>query len=182
VRREEFWNRLEFFERYEKMMDSEITGILKAKFDLDIFEADNTSDMFTITVSYPVIHGVIKELKENPQLNFMFLTTLCGIHYPDRELPLGVVYHLHNFHENKRVRIKTFLPSDDPTISTVTDLFATANWMERETYDFYGIIFEGHPNLKRILNVEYLDYFPMRKEFPLEDPTREDKDDRFFGR
>jgi NADH-quinone oxidoreductase subunit C len=72
--------------------------------------------------------------------------------------------------------------ADKPAVRTVSDLFSAANWMERETYDFYGIIFEGHPNLKRILNVEYLDYFPMRKEYPLEDPTREDKDNRFFGR
>jgi NADH-quinone oxidoreductase subunit C len=74
------------------------------------------------------------------------------------------------------------LPLGNPVVPTVTDLFSGANWMERETYDFYGILFEGHPNLKRILNVEYLDYFPMRKEYPLEDPTREDKDNRFFGR
>jgi len=88
----------------------------------------------------------------------------------------------YNFYENKRIRIKTFVNADKPAVRTVSDLFSAANWMERETYDFYGIIFEGHPNLKRILNVEYLDYFPMRKEYPLEDPTREDKDNRFFGR
>jgi NADH-quinone oxidoreductase subunit C len=67
-------------------------------------------------------------------------------------------------------------------VKSITSFFSAANWMERETYDFYGIIFEDHPNLKRILNVEYMDYFPMRKEYPLEDPTREDKDDRYFGR
>jgi NADH-quinone oxidoreductase subunit C len=54
--------------------------------------------------------------------------------------------------------------------------------MERETFDFYGVLFEGHPNLTRILNEDSMDYFPMRKEFQLEDATREDKDDRFFGR
>ena len=57
-----------------------------------------------------------------------------------------------------------------------------ANWMERETYDFYGVNFVGHPNLKRILNVDEMDYFPMRKEYPLEDQTRSDKDDEMFGR
>ena len=62
------------------------------------------------------------------------------------------------------------------------DYFHAANWMERETYDFYGVNFVGHPNLKRILNVDEMDYFPMRKEFPLEDQTRIDKDDEMFGR
>jgi NADH-quinone oxidoreductase subunit C len=89
---------------------------------------------------------------------------------------------LHNLLKNKRIRIKTFVTAGNPTIETITDLFASANWMERETYDFYGIIFRGHPNLKRILNVEYMDYYPLRKEYPLEDPTRDDKTDRFFGR
>lgn len=164
------------------MKNSEISENLGKRFSDDIIEVDTSSDMLTITVAYPVIHETIRLLKEDPSMNFIFLTTLCGIHYPDRELPFGVIYHLHNFKKNIRIRIKTFLPLNNPKISSVTDLFATANWMERETFDFYGIIFEGHPNLKRILNVEYMDYFPMRKEYPLEDPTREDKDDRYFGR
>ncbi len=164
------------------MKESEIIERLKEKFPGDIAETDILSDMPTVIVTGRVVHEVIRFLKEDPALNFIFLTTLCGIHYPDHELPLGVVYHLHALRENQRIRIKTFVSPDDPRIPTITDLFATANWMERETYDFYGILFEGHPNLKRILNVEYLDYFPMRKEYPLEDPTREDKDDRFFGR
>jgi len=155
---------------------------LRNHFEQDIFEMNTNTDMLTVTVSYPVIHDVIRYLKEDPALNFTFLTTLCGIHYPDRGLPLGVIYHLHNIYENQRIRIKTFVTLNEPKVPTITDLFAAANWMERETYDFYGIVFEGHPDLKRILNVEYLDFFPMRKEYPLEDPTREDKDDRYFGR
>ena len=151
-------------------------------FGEDILKMDTASDILTVTVAHPVIHEVIRFLKENEEMNFTFLTDLCGIHYPDRGLPLGVVYHLHNLSENNRIRIKTFVTLADPTISTVTDLFSAANWMERETYDFYGILFQEHPNLKRILNVEYLDFFPLRKEYPLEDPTREDKDDRYFGR
>lgn len=136
----------------------------------------------TLHVDHKHLYEVIRFLKEDEQLGFIFLTDLTGVHYPDQELSLGVVYHLHNLIENKRIRVKTFLPIDNPTVKSVSDIFSSANWMERETYDFYGVIFEGHPNLKRILNVEYMDYFPMRKEYPLEDQTREDKDDRFFGR
>jgi len=155
---------------------------LKKAFSEDILEADTTSDILSITVDHKIIHAVISFLKENENLEFGFLTDLCGIHYPDQEFPLGVVYHLHNMIQGKRIRIKTFIPLDHPNLDTISDIFSSANWMERETYDFYGIIFEGHPNLKRILNVEYLDFYPMRKEYPLEDPTREDKDDRYFGR
>lgn len=164
------------------MDNSFITGILKTRFADGILSVEDECDLLTILVDKEMVHDLIRFLKENELLGFAFLTTLCGIHYPDRELPLGVVYHLHRFSDNTRIRIKTFLPVEKPVVSTVTDLFSGANWMERETYDFYGIIFDGHPNLKRILNVEYMDYFPMRKEYPLEDPTREDKDNRFFGR
>ncbi len=83
---------------------------------------------------------------------------------------------------NHRVRVKTFFGIDKPEIPTVTDLWKTANWMERETYDFFGIIFKGHPDLRRILNPDEMDIFPLRKEFPVEDQTREDKDDTMFGR
>ena len=65
---------------------------------------------------------------------------------------------------------------------TLTDVFSGANWMERETYDFFGVLFTGHPELNRILNVEDMIIFPMRKEIPLEDQTREDKNDLMFGR
>ena len=69
-----------------------------------------------------------------------------------------------------------------PDVFTATQLYSSANWMERETFDFYGVNFVGHPNLIRILNVDEMDYFPMRKQYPLEDQTRVDKDDAMFGR
>ena len=164
------------------MDNKTIIELLQRKFGGNTLSFDEISDMLTLTVDRNMIHDVIFFLKEDATLQFNFLTTLCGIHYPDQPQPLGVIYHLHNLHQNKRIRIKTFVSVSDPAVKTVTDLFSAANWMERETYDFYGILFEGHPNLKRILNVDYLDYFPMRKEYPLEDLTREDKDNRFFGR
>lgn len=153
---------------------------IKEKFSAEIVSIDETSDILTITVNKNCIKEFISFLKD--ELGFAFLTDLCGVHYPDNELPLGVIYHLHNMPQNNRIRIKTFTSVTEPEVSSITELFAAANWMERETYDFYGIIFTGHPNLIRILNVEFLDYFPLRKEFPLEDQTRKDKDDRFFGR
>jgi NADH-quinone oxidoreductase subunit C len=153
---------------------------LNNKFEASILFTEVPDGILTVTISSDSVKSVIEYLKKN--LGFNFLTDICGIHYPDKELSLGVIYHLHNFEENFRLRLKAYVSSNNPVISSMTGLFPAADWMERETFDFYGIIFKDHPNLKRILNVEYLDYFPMRKEYPLEDPTRHDKDDRFFGR
>lgn len=117
------------------------------------------------------------------QQGFNFLTDLTGVHYPDRtDEELCVVYHLHNLRANIRLRFKVYVPVAKPDIVTATAVFSGANWMERETYDFFGINFVGHPNLVRILNVDQMDYFPMRKEYKMEDPTRTDKDDEMFGR
>ena len=126
---------------------------------------------------------VLQFLYDDETLKFRFLTDLQAVHYPDdKGRELAVVYHLHNLTDNLRIRFKVFTAIDRPDVYTATQLFATANWMERETFDFYGVNFVGHPNLKRILNVDEMDYFPLRKEFPLEDQTRIDKDDEMFGR
>lgn len=157
-----------------------IQNSLLEKFSNGIVSFDDDSDILTVTIKKELVVEIIRFIKED--LGFQFLTDLCGIHYPDQELELGVVYHLHNFQNNIRIRVKTFTSVAEPEIDSLTGIFSAANWMERETYDFFGIIFVNHPNLIRILNVEYLDYFPLRKEYPLEDQTRTDKDDRFFGR
>ena len=80
------------------------------------------------------------------------------------------------------LRLKCYLSKENVSIASLVDIFPGANWMERESYDFFGVEFIGHPDLRRILNEDSMDYFPMRKEFELEDATREDKDDRYFGR
>ncbi|MGC4037386.1 MAG: NADH-quinone oxidoreductase subunit C [Chitinophagaceae bacterium] len=126
---------------------------------------------------------VLNFLYDDAELKFRFMTDLCGVHFPENKgKELGVVYHLHNLEDNIRVRFKVFTDVNKPDVYTATALFATANWQERETYKLYGINFVGHPKLKRILNVDEMDYFPMRKEFPLEDQSRIDKDDEMFGR
>jgi NADH-quinone oxidoreductase subunit C len=126
---------------------------------------------------------VLQFLKDDTILQFNFLTDLTAVHYPDdRGRELAVVYHLHNLVDNVRLRLKVFTNIESPEIYTATAIFPGANWMERESYDFYGVNFVGHPDLRRILNVEEMDYFPMRKEFPLEDQSRIDKDDEMFGR
>jgi NADH-quinone oxidoreductase subunit C len=156
---------------------------LNEQFGSQILSAELPYGMLTITIVPTAIVDVLKWLNEDKILKFRFLTDICGSHYPDlKDQELCVIYHVQSMENNLRLRIKAYLPISNPEILTATTLYSAANWMERETYDFYGVIFKGHPNLKRILNVDEMDYFPMRKEYPLEDATRTDKEDQYFGR
>ena len=164
------------------MTNTELQEIIKSKFAEDI-SFDEQYDMLNVEIKKENLISVIEFLRDENSLQFNFLTDICGIHYPENKgKELGVIYHLHSWSNNIRIRIKVFLPVENPAIPSLTKIFSAADWMERETYDFYGILFGDHPNLTRILNEETMDYFPMRKEYKLEDGTRTDKDDRFFGR
>jgi NADH-quinone oxidoreductase subunit C len=154
---------------------------LNEQFGGSIVSAELLYDYPVFTITHDKIHEVLAFLKNDEALNFHFLTDLTGMQTPD-EKHLGVIYHLHNMPKNNRIRLKTFMPIEKPEVHTATDLWPAANWMERETYDFFGIKFKGHPNLKRILNMDEMDIFPMRKEYPLEDQERTDKDNSMFGR
>ncbi|MBK9270561.1 MAG: NADH-quinone oxidoreductase subunit C [Saprospiraceae bacterium] len=139
--------------------------------------------VFTIELPVSQLYRTVQFLYRDEHLGFQFLTDLCGVHYPDeRGRELAVVYHLHSMRNNTRMRIKTFVSQENPQVPSVSGIYASANWMERETYDFYGILFLGHPDLRRILNMDEMVGFPLRKEYPLEDPLREDKQDFHFGR
>ncbi len=164
--------------------NTQIQDKLIETFDTNVFNFQQERDIFSIETTADKITALILFLKNDADLQFNFLTDLCGIHYPDNELDrqFAVVYHMHNWIENKRIRIKVYLDGEKPEIKTVSNIFLSSNWMERETYDFFGINFIGHPQLKRILNMDEMVSFPMRKEFPMEDSGRTDKDDRFFGR
>jgi NADH-quinone oxidoreductase subunit C len=156
---------------------------LTEKFPEQVTGFEEPYGMLTFEASKDLNLKVLNFLYDDEELKFRFMTDLCGVHYPDSKgKELAVVYHLHNLVDNIRIRFKVFTDINQPDIYTATGLFSAANWMERETYDFYGVNFVGHPKLKRILNVDEMDYFPMRKEFPLEDQTRIDKDDEMFGR
>lgn len=164
--------------------NSEIQQILIKKFGTKIEQIHQMHEMLTVEVSSEALFELMKFLKQDHQLSFNFLTDVCGVHYPDysADKTFCVVYHLHNWQKNVRIRVKAFLPNENPEIDSVVSLYPSANWQERETYDFYGIRFKNHPQLKRILNMDEMESFPLRKEFPMEDGGRSDKDDRFFGR
>lgn len=156
---------------------------LQEKFGEQVSGFTDHYDMLTFEAPKELNLKVLNFMFDDEELKFRFLTDLCAVHFPDqKEKELAVVYHLHNLEDNVRIRFRIYTNINKPTVYTSTGLFSSANWMERETYDFYGINFVGHPNLKRILNVEEMDYFPMLKQYPLEDQSRIDKDDEMFGR
>ncbi len=164
-------------------LKAKVEETLLQRFADGLVSATIDYDFPVFVVKRDILAEVIEYLYHDSDLSFQFLTTLAASHHPEeKEAELSVMYQLHNLPENTRIRIKTFLPIDDPSVRTITSVFATANWMERQEYDFYGVNFEGHPNLKRILNMDEMNYFPMRKQYKLEDAKREDKDDSFFGR
>lgn len=160
--------------------DQLVTDRLTAAFGADLLGHERLYDTMSFTVKRERIHEMLTLLKN--ELDFDFLTSLCGMHHPGEELELGLVYFLHSLRNGHRIRVKTRMPLKEAQVPTVTDLWAGANWMEREAWDFFGIKAVGHPNLKRILNMEDFPAFPMRKDYPLEDPTRQDKNDSMFGR
>jgi len=165
-----------------KIANEELLNNISAKFPGQVTAVGEPFGLLTIETGRDQIIALLAHLKNDPALQFIYLTDLTAIHYPEQEKTIGVIYHLHSLVNNVRVRIKVWLADNDVYIPTATVLWNGANWMERETYDFFGVIFDGHPDLRRILNVDDMTAFPMRKEFPLEDPNRVDKKDYFFGR
>jgi NADH-quinone oxidoreductase subunit C len=163
-----------------KLTNQEIIEQLEANFAGKYHTLQEPHGLLTFEVSRQDITAVLTWFKNS--LSFIHLTDITAVHYPEQDKPFAVVYHLHNLVGSSRVRIKVLLEEADLHIPTATTLWQGANWMERETYDFFGVIFDGHPDLRRILNVDEMTAFPMRKEYALEDPNRADKKDYFFGR
>lgn len=166
-----------------ELTNSLIKQRLTEKFGDQVTNVEEPYGMLTFEVPKELNLKVLQFLYEDEELKFRFLTDLTAVHYPAyKGRELAVVYHLHNLVDNCRIRFKVFTDINKPDVFSAVNIFSAANWLEREAYDFYGVNFAGHPNLKRIQNVDEMDYFPQRKEFPLEDQTRIDKDDEMFGR
>ncbi len=165
------------------LTNDSVKAKLIEKFGDQLTDWNEPYGMLTFTAPKDLNLKVLQFLYDDEALKFTFLTDLQAVHYPDNKgAELAVVYHLHNLVDNIRLRFKVFTDINETDVFSATALFQAANFMERETFDFYGVNFVGHPNLIRILNVDEMDYFPMRKEFPLEDQSRIDKDDDMFGR
>lgn len=165
------------------LTNEEVAQTIINQFGEAVGDFDDPYDLLTFSTSRDSIYSVIQYLMNHPIYQIGFLTDITAVHYPDSKgKEFCVVYHLHSLTKNFRLRIKVYLADDDVHIPTVIPLFAGANWMERETFDLFGILFDGHPDMRRILNMEEMDYHPMLKQYPLEDDTRKDKIDALFGR
>lgn len=166
---------MELFDRLQNLLHEKFgTAIVSGQIDYDfpVFVVEKSS-----------IIDVLRFLKEDENTAFTFLTTLCAIHFPENTGgEFAVMYQLHNMQKNERVRIKIFMSEKDLEVPTATVLWPSANWMERQEFDFFGVKFKNHPDLRRILNMDEMNYHPMRKEYALEDAGRDDKEDKYFGR
>jgi NADH-quinone oxidoreductase subunit C len=121
----------------------------------------------SVYVKREAIVDVARFLRDDPELSYNFLENLCGVDYLGRDPRFEVVYHLLSMRNHHRIALKVGAPERDPNVPTLTPLWATANWQEREAFDMFGIIFTGHPGLQRILMPEDWEGYPQRKDVPL---------------
>lgn len=120
----------------------------------------------TIVARAEEILRVVSFLRDDPQCRFVCFIDICGADYPAREKRFDVVYHFLAPHHNRRIRVK--VQTDEVTpVPSIINLFPAANWFERETYDLYGVLFSGHPDLRRLLTDYGFEGHPLRKDFPL---------------
>ncbi|MBZ0281997.1 MAG: NADH-quinone oxidoreductase subunit C [Anaerolineae bacterium] len=124
----------------------------------------------TIVVKRERIADVALYMRDTPGLLFNFLSDISAVdYYPEYSRPerFGVSYHLYSMLYNRRLRLKVFVPEEDTTVPTVTDVWPGANWLEREIFDLMGITFDGHPDMRRLLMPEDWDGHPHRRDYPL---------------
>jgi NADH-quinone oxidoreductase subunit C len=123
-------------------------------------------DELTVVVRADDIVRIVAFLRDDPRCRFISFLDICGVDYPGREKRFDVVYHLLSPHLNHRIRLK--VETDEVTpVPSIISVFPSANWFEREAYDLYGILFSGHPDLRRILTDYGFQGYPLRKDFPL---------------
>jgi NADH-quinone oxidoreductase subunit C len=144
----------------------ELKSYVSSKLSEDILETFLANDELTFTVKRDKICRILTFLRDDELCKFEILIDLCGVDYPERDMRFDVVYHLLSPRLNQRIRVK-IMTDDNLTVDSVIDIYEAANWFEREAYDMYGILFVGHPDLRRLLTDYGFDGFPLRKDFPL---------------
>jgi NADH-quinone oxidoreductase subunit C len=156
------------------MKPLEIAERIKDRFPDEVLGVNNFRDQVYVSVKRNRIIEICRYLHDDPDISMDYLTDLCGIDYPGREFRFEVVYNLYSLRYRHRIGVKAQIPEDDPSIDSVVSIWSGANWHEREACDMYGIVFRGHPDLRRILMPEDWEGFPLRKDYPLKGP--EDKE------
>jgi NADH-quinone oxidoreductase subunit C len=150
-------------------IESQVFETLKDKFGDKITGCGKFADQLSIFVASDIIFDLAEFMKDDDQTRFNLLSDICGVDWigcPDMRFEL--VYNFYSIEKNLRVLIRITLPdSEEPGIKSLEPIYAGADWLEREVYDMLGIIFEGHPDLRRIITPEGLEGYPHRKDFPL---------------
>ncbi len=139
---------------------------LKTLLGAAILSSRTSHGELTLNIARDTIVDVLKFLRNDPKCRFEVLIDICGVDWPARENRFDLVYHLLSPRLNQRVRVKLETDETMP-VASVVDVFSAANWFEREAYDMYGILFSGHPDLRRILTDYGFQGYPLRKDFPL---------------
>jgi len=148
------------------MTQEELSSHIDAKLPGAILERTIALGELTLAVAPADIVRVLTALRDDTQCLFEVLIDICGVDYPEREKRFDVVYHLLSPRRNQRIRIKC-AADEDTAVPSAVDVFPAANWFECEAYDMYGILFSGHPDLRRLLTDYGFQGHPLRKDFPL---------------
>jgi len=151
-------------------MGNERTAISKIKKTLGenaISEERVFRNETTLVIRKEFILEALRLLRADPDLDFDFLSDVCGIDWLGREPRFEVVYNLYSLKHNSRIRLKVNVEESRPSLPSAVNIWPTADWHEREVFDLFGISFEGHPDLRRILNPDGFKGFPYRKDFPI---------------
>jgi NADH-quinone oxidoreductase subunit C len=152
------------------MMETNLTiKRLNEKFPASVLEVKTFREEVTITMPKETILEICRFLYSDPDLQYHFLTDLCGVDFFPQNLRFEVVYLLYSMKNNQRVRLKIKVREGE-SVSSVESIWKAANWLEREVFDLFGITFENHPDLRRILLWDGYEGYPLRKDYPVKGP------------
>ena len=145
---------------------NDLADLVRGKLAQDVVAAEVKLGELTVTVSRTAIATVLRILRDDRDFRFTLLLDICGVDWPLREQRFDVVYHLLSLTQNLRIRVKV-VTDEEQAVPSVTGVFSSAGWYEREAWDLYGIVFADHPDLRRLLTDHGFEGHPLRKDFPL---------------
>jgi NADH-quinone oxidoreductase subunit C len=142
---------------------------IRERFPEEIREIKEHNGQISVIIRRDRVSDILKYLHSDPFLKFDLLKDLCGVDYYKKKDPrFEVVYHIYSLQNRCLLRLRAEVPEDDCWIQSVSDVYAGANWPERECYDLFGIVFKGHPDLRRVLLPDDWEGYPLRKDYPLQ--------------
>jgi NADH-quinone oxidoreductase subunit C len=148
------------------MGSESLIGDLEKRFPGELVEAFRDGEDLVLVIRPEALLRIMGSLKE-PPYSYKLLLDLTCVDFRGDTGAFEMVYHLYSLDANGRVRVKVRLPAESPSLESLADLWRNANWLEREVYDMFGVVFMGHPDLKRILMYDGFEGFPLRKDYPL---------------